>query len=191
MSGHPPILHQPFWCEENIWHLAAHPAPGAGERLVIVITGAVDAAACWNQRAGRPGQPILWDYHVVLAVHAQDWLIWDLDTRLGAPPLPAHEWLRGTFPQPGRVRPPFQPRFALFTAAAWRAGFASDRSHMRRADGGWQHPPPPWPMIAGSGLGLGEAIVQARQGLDLTALAARLDGDSHLTRPPSRSDPAP
>lgn len=171
MTG--PIPYQPFWCEENIWHLAAHPAPGAGERVVLVITGAVDEVACWNQRAGHPGQPVLWDYHVVLAVRSAAWEVWDLDTRLGAP-LAFTAWLQGTFPMPERVRAPYQPRFGVFAAEAWIAGLRSDRSHMRRADGGWQHPPPSWPMISGAGFTLAEAIATARDGLDRDQLVARL-----------------
>lgn len=171
----PPILHQPFWCEENIWHLAAHPAPGAGERRVVVLTGAAGEVACWQQRAARPGRPVLWDYHVVLAAHDGGWLIWDLDTRLGAP-LAVQDWLRATFPAPEQVRAPYQPRFALFGAQDWIAGFGSDRAHMRRADGGWQQPPPPWPAISGEALTLAAAIAQARAGLDLKALATALGG---------------
>ena len=169
----PPILYQPFWCEENIWHLAVHPAPGTGERLVLVITGAGTEVACWNQRAGSPGQPVLWDYHVILAVRSPVWRIWDLDTSLGSP-LPAQTWLHGTFPRPAQVRRTNQPRFAVFTASAWLAGFASDRSHMRRSDGGWQQPPPPWPPIDGLDLTLADAIGQARAGLDLTELVVLL-----------------
>lgn len=171
----PPILHQPFWCEENIWQLAAHPAPGPGERRVLVLTGAAAEVACWEQRAARPGRPLLWDYHVVLAAHDGGWRIWDLDTRLGAP-LPAADWLRGTFPAPERVRAAYQPRFAVFAAQAWRDGFGSDRAHMRRADGGWQRPPPPWPPPSGQAITLAGALAQARAGLDLAALAASLGG---------------
>lgn len=169
----PPILHQPFWCEENIWHLAAHPAPGAGERRVLVITGAAREVACWQQRASRPGRPVLWDYHVVLAAHDSLWRIWDLDSRLGAP-LPAQDWLHATFPALERTPTPYQPRFAVFAARTWRDGFGSDRAHMRRADGGWQQPPPPWPVIGGQGITLAAAIAEARDGFDLTALAASL-----------------
>jgi hypothetical protein len=168
------IAHQPFWCEENIWHLAQHPAPGAGERLVLVISGAGGEVACWAQRAGRAGRPILWDYHVVLAVRWEDgWRIWDLDTRLGCP-LPAATWLHGTFPCPDRVLPAFQPRFAVIPAATWIASFGSDRAHMRDAGGGWQRPPPPWPPIHAGDLSLEAAVQQARNGIDLAGLLARL-----------------
>jgi protein N-terminal glutamine amidohydrolase len=173
MPIHHPLPYQAFWCEENIWHLADHPAPGPGERRVLVITGAEAEVACWNQRAGRPGQPIAWDYHVVLAVRGDVWQVWDLDNRLGAP-LPAADWLRGTFPCPERVRTEFQPRVAMFAAEDWRRGFGSDRAHMRHVDGGWQQPPPSWPMISGREFTLADALALARAGLDLDGLAAAL-----------------
>jgi len=169
----PPILHQPFWCEENIWHLAQHPATAAAERLVLVIAGAEAEVACWHQKAGGPGAPVLWDYHVVLATRARDWQIWDLDGRLGYP-VSAEDWLRTTFPLPENVPDAFQPRFAVISADDYVDHFGSDRAHMRAADGSWQHPPPPWPELTGRGLTLAQAIAQARQGLDLGALRVRL-----------------
>jgi hypothetical protein len=78
--------------------------------------------------------------------------IWDLDSRLGYPE-PACRWLGGSFPFIERLPAEFRPRFRLVPAAEYRAGFASDRSHMRGADGGWLHPPPPWPPI-GAGMTL-------------------------------------
>jgi hypothetical protein len=170
----PAILHQPFWCEENIWHLAQHPAPGDGERLVLVISGAGGEVACWEQRAGRAGRPILWDYHVVLAAQRDDGCrIWDLDSRLGYP-LPALTWLHGTFPCPDLVLPAFQPRVAIIPAATWITTFGSDRAHMRRPDGTWQRPPPSWPPIRAGDLSVAAAIQQARAGIDLAALRTRL-----------------
>jgi hypothetical protein len=165
----PPPRHQPFWCEENIWFLAQHPALTACERLVIVLTGATAEVACWQQRAGAADGFVLWDYHVVLAMQAPDWQILDLDTRLGHP-LPARDWLMATFPQHTRVRPAYQPRFALIPAPAYIRDFGSDRSHMRTADGGWQRPPPPWPPVTGHGLTLPALLAQARQGLSLPDL---------------------
>ena len=39
------------------------------------------------------------------------------------------------------------PRFRVIPADDYVARFSSDRSHMRRADGSWIAPPPPWPPI--------------------------------------------
>jgi hypothetical protein len=170
-----PFLHQPFWCEENVWHLAQHAATQAPERLVLVLTGAGAQVACWHQKAGDPGRPILWDYHVVLATRtdARGWQVWDLDSRVGIP-VEARAWLQATFPAPDQVPRPYQPRFAAIPADDYVRGFGSDRAHMRDSDGSWMQQPPPWPTIAGGGLTLTEALEQARRGLDLAKIAARL-----------------
>lgn len=166
--------YQPFWCEENCWHLAADPAIGEGERLVLILSGSSGNVACWAQRAAEPGEVVLWDYHVVLAVLSADhWLVWDQDTRLGCP-LPAEAWLTGTFPLPEHVPARFSPRFLVLPAADYRRDLHSDRSHMRTADGGWQHPPPPWPLIGGGGVTLADYLVQARGGIDLVGIRRRL-----------------
>jgi len=167
------ILHQPFWCEENIWHLAQHPCLGEGERWVVVLTGQEEEVVCWQQRAADEGAPVMWDYHVVLVNKHQGCQIWDLDTRLGAP-IAAHDWLQGTFPCPTLVRRAFQPRFAVLPAKDYVEQFGSDRAHMRTVDGGWLHPPPLWTAISGQNLTLNQAVKRARGGLDLQAFEAFL-----------------
>ena len=167
-------LHQPFWCEENCWHLAADPLVGPGERLVLFVSGTGGNVACWGQHAAAPGEAVLWDYHVVVAVGGADgWQVWDLDTRLGCP-LPAAAWIAGTFPRPTQVVPRFQPRFLVLAAEDYRRDLTSDRGHMRDARGGWQRPLPAWPLIAGGGVPLADYVARARYGLDLEALRLRL-----------------
>ena len=39
------------------------------------------------------------------------------------------------------------PRFRLIAVSEYREHFSSDRSHMRTDEGGWRHPPPPWPAL--------------------------------------------
>lgn len=168
-----PPPYQPYYCEENIWLLAQSPEVAGAERLVLVISGAA-GVACWDQKAGQVGEPVLWDYHVVLAAHEPTgWRLWDLDGRLDYP-VTVELWLRTTFPFPELVPAQFQPRFAPIPAASFVRDFGSDRSHMRDAHGAWLHPPPPWPAPAGHGLTLAAAIQQARNGLDLAGLRLRI-----------------
>jgi N-terminal glutamine amidase len=131
--------------------------------------------ACWHQKAGDVGAPVLWDYHVVLAARhdARGWQLWDLDSRLGFP-LPAETWLHTTFPRPESAPAQFQPRFGVIPAEEFVERFGSDRAHMRGAAGTWVQPPPPWKEITGQGLNLAEAIRRAREGIDLAGLRARL-----------------
>lgn len=133
-----------FYCEENVYHLAREPDLAGRRREVVFISNATRSVAMWNQRAaGGRGRVLLWDYHVVLLVQ-DPWEIWDLDTLLGFP-LPAAEYLRRSF----RADLPehYLPRFRVVDAGAFTEAFASDRAHMRRRDGRWQRPPPPWPAI--------------------------------------------
>ncbi len=136
----------PFYCEENIWWLAADPRVGPGRRRVLMVSNATRTVALWRQRpaAGRQDGLVVWDYHVILAVGAT---IWDLDSELGAP-LPADPYLAQTFrPAPSR----FLPQFRVMDAANYREVFASDRRHMRGQDGGFVRAPPRWPRIGEPG----------------------------------------
>lgn len=163
--------YQPFWCEENIWQLTLDPAVGVGERLVVLISGISGHVACWHQRAASVGEPVLWDYHVVMAVRHDGWMIWDLDTRLACP-LPATTWLGRTFPCPTTLPLEFLPRFLVVPASAYRRDLYSDRQHMRTGDGGWLRPPPPWPAPGIGSVTLTDYLRQTRNGLALAEMNA-------------------
>lgn len=136
--------HQPFFCEENVWHLLdRHPGrPAFG----IFIIGHRGPLWMTSQRAAPPGQVIGWDYHVVALVESdrRAWVL-DLDSRLPFP-VELSGYLQGSFPPtaPGEGR----PRFRLVPAVDYRSKLRTDRRHMRAADGSWLHPPPPWPEIS-------------------------------------------
>jgi len=113
---------------------------------VVVIANRGHTVALWHQRAAEvAGEPVIWDYHVIVVSRDPSVArIWDLDTTLGFP-MPAPAYLDQTFR--GGVRAALVPSFRVIEAADYRREFASDRGHMRDADGGWQQPPPPWPPI--------------------------------------------
>ena len=102
MQDNQDLPYQPFYCEENIWQLAQRADLFAGPCEVVVIVGPRSASgrneprvACWFQRAAAEGEPVLWDYHVVLAhqpVDGGEVEVWDLDTRLPCP-CPASLWM--------------------------------------------------------------------------------------------------
>jgi hypothetical protein len=165
------LPYQPFWCEENVWHLVVRDDLGEGDRSVVFVSNAGRQVALWEQKASRePDGLVVWDYHVVLRVGG---MLWDLDTRLPCP-LPARAWVDATF-RP--VAPEYAPRFRVIEAAVFRDAFASDRRHMKDEHGQWRAPPPPWPAI-GDGHTLPEFIDVARPFLgdvvDLEGLRARL-----------------
>lgn len=167
----------PFYCEENVWWLAKDAALRGLRAEVAIVTNATRRVAVWSQRAAvAPGAPVVWDYHVVLAVFgAAGWEIWDLDCALGAP-LPAARWLDASFP--AGTPPHLRPRFRVLPASEYVRVLASDRSHMRDESGHWLAPPPPWAPI-GQGpptlmrlLDLDDSLAGERT--DLEGLRARL-----------------
>lgn len=145
------FCYQAFYCEENAFHLSQDPRFAGRAAAAVFVTGAEGECVMWHQRAARrPGAPLSWDYHVFLLAR-DPWEIWDLDTVLGCP-VPADAYLRRSFRPEIELPRELTPQFRIVGAAELGATFASDRSHMRRPDGRYLKPPPPWPPIGRPGL---------------------------------------
>ena len=99
------------------------------------------------------------------------WTIYDPDSVLPGGVTLAR-WIEVSFGRPPRLGQAFAPRFRVIEAEAFREGFASDRSHMRRPDGSDRSPPPPWPAIGGEGTNLWDHVDVSRDG---PGRIARLD----------------
>jgi hypothetical protein len=146
----------PFYCEENVWHLCAHPSVSGCDRRVLFISNTARRVAMWGQRAAvASGGPIAWDYHVVLLFRRvaaggaeSRWWVWDLDAERPEPVLAAR-WLSASFDATGLLPPIYAPAFRMVTCADYRRHLRSDRRHMRQPDGSPRQPPPAWPMILG------------------------------------------
>lgn len=132
------MRYAPYFCEENVWHLAQERA-GRDDVYAAFVTNRARQVAVWRQRAG---DPVVWDYHVVLVEGGN---VVDLDTKIeGGPSLPLARWLDGSF----RAAPePLAPRFRVVPAEKFLETFASDRSHMHDRGGRALHPFPEWPAI--------------------------------------------
>ncbi len=131
--------YQPFFCEENVWHLLQQddlPQP----RAAVFVINADRRVAMHGQRAGR-GQVVVWDYHVVLLLPGAG-LVVDLDDDARAD-WPVRDWLAHAFP--AGAPPEFAPCFRVVDAAGFLATFSSDRSHMLDATGRPMRPFPAWP----------------------------------------------
>ena len=141
-----PIDYHPFYCEENIWKLCNHAHLQGNKQKVIFISNKDRCCAVWHMRnAASVVDPVLWDYHVILAVHQNHhWEIWDPDSALGLP-CQASLYLEQSF-QP-HTPPPYQPRFRVVNKEDFLRFFQSDRSHMVRKDQTAPENPPPWPVI--------------------------------------------
>lgn len=170
--------YHPYYCEENAYHMCAHPALAGREPAALFIRGSDGPCAMWHQRvAEAPGEPVYWDYHVVVLTRGP-WQIWDPDSTLGCPQ-PAAEYLKASFRPELKLPPELRPRFRLVDAAELQRTFASDRAHMRGPDGTFTEPPPAWPPIGAPNtstlaryLALGDPI--AGEELGLLALFRRV-----------------
>jgi protein N-terminal glutamine amidohydrolase len=138
----------PYYCEENVWQLCAEPQVEGSPKAALVISNTLRQVAVAHQRAARdPSLVVVWDYHVVLAAHAEaGWVIWDVDSTLGLP-VPLSLYLRASFGYPEGFAEPHAARFRIIEASRYRATLATDRSHMRAASGQLRAPAPPWPPI--------------------------------------------
>lgn len=140
----------PYYCEENVWHLCADPRVTGEPRAVLVISNPSRTLAMAHQRAApRPGVPVVWDYHVVLAARGpgpEGWAIWDPDCTLGMP-VPLQVYLRASFGYPEGLPEPYAARFRVIEAGLYCRTLATDRSHMLDEEGHYRVPPPPWPAI--------------------------------------------
>ncbi|MFC1589731.1 hypothetical protein ACFL3P_05635 [Pseudomonadota bacterium] len=141
------FLYQPYYCEENIWHLCQH------ERFknsyVIFIASKGNAFPMLRQRAmPDPAIPIMWDYHVVLLVLDKPNQILDFDTTL-AFSTDIETYFSQSFIKAALLDEGQTPWFRLVPAAEYVERFSSDRSHMK-TETGWLAPPPAWTCIGSS-----------------------------------------
>lgn len=122
-----------LFCEENIWWLARSlvDAGMAAARLkVLLFSNPWQSIVLLNQRQADAGEPLCWDYHVVLQVDRdhEAW-IFDLDTRLPFP-VPCATYLSRTFPPSPALPERYRTQVRIIPAASYLAHFYSDRGHM-------------------------------------------------------------
>lgn len=137
--------YQPYYCEENVWRLLGRPELAAWQAWAVLVSSADRNAVLMRQRAGRPGDGLAhWDYHAfaLLLDPGEGALVLDIDTQLPFP-CPFGRYIEDTF-SPGSPSI-HTARFRVIAAAEYLSSLSSDRSHMRRQDGSWLSPPPPWP----------------------------------------------
>ncbi|KAJ3987102.1 N-terminal glutamine amidase-domain-containing protein [Lentinula detonsa] len=156
----PPELPQdaaytPYWCEENVYLLiqsfSRNPSLSEiWERKPTSRTILFFQVALWNQKLSKePGQPVIWDYHVVAVLRPRkfssnlhSW-VYDLDTRLDLPV----NW---------NINDHENSLFRVVSARVYLDRFASDRSHMLAENPpgtlpnpNYLQPAPPYPPLRG------------------------------------------
>ena len=137
----------PFYCEENIWHLAQEQCFRGQEAFVSIVSGKGSYRRLWFQnQAVDQESPVLWDYHVLLLVFDNGWQVWDLDTTLGLP-VPVETYFQKTFLNSDTDLENCDVILRLIPSEGYVRSFSSDRSHMLSPTGEWLAPPPAWPAI--------------------------------------------
>jgi len=134
----------PFYCEENAWRLLQCESLAGSRAWALIVSNDERRVVVLRQRSGRPVDGLVqWDYHVFVVVEDQieGYLALDLDSDLPFP-CQLRRYVEDSFPID--LRRPLIPKFRALPARAYVLGLASDRSHMKRPDGSWLAPPPPW-----------------------------------------------
>lgn len=144
-----------FYCEENVWRLLAREELADWETFAVAVLGRGPRVAVYRQKAGRPSDGLVfWDYHVfALAIRGAESFVLDLDTSLPFATR-AREYLEAAFPQgeAASADSRLAPLFRVMPGRDYLSRLSSDRSHMRRPDGSWLAPPPPWdPPVGAAG----------------------------------------
>ena len=116
--------------------------------IIIKYALNLQVVPLWRQRAGRDEEKlVIWDYHVILIYKPDErCLVFDLDSDL---PFPTyfHKYVTETFRTDAILNPEYHRFFRVVPAPSFLQTFASDRRHMKKPDGSWMKPPPPYPCI--------------------------------------------
>ncbi|XP_023724329.1 protein N-terminal glutamine amidohydrolase isoform X1 [Cryptotermes secundus] len=145
----------PCYCEENVWKLCSDVNTRHQSELqhchIVFVSNDCHTVPLWRQRAGKEEEKlVIWDYHVVFLYNPDDrCLVYDLDSEL---PFPTyfHKYVTETFRTDQILKPEYFRYFRVVPASVFLQHFASDRRHMKRADGSWIKPPPDYPPISTS-----------------------------------------
>lgn len=157
-SAIPPAIQCSYaacYCEENVWKICHHLKQNSAQELdkvwAVFISNKKRVVPLWKQKAGRDEEKlVIWDYHVIALYRPEEarTLVYDLDSEL---PFPTyfHKYVTETFRTDAILNPEYHRIFRVVPASTFLTHFSSDRRHMRKSDGSWLKPPPPYPCIQG------------------------------------------
>merc|ERR1719483_1086250 len=143
------------YCEENVYKVCQMLSEKFESELskcwAVFVSNKKRVVPLWRQKAGRDEEKlVIWDYHVILIYRPDErTLVYDLDSEL---PFPTyfHKYVTETFRTDAILNPEYHRIFRVVPATIFLQNFASDRRHMRKEDGSWLKPPPPYPCILNS-----------------------------------------
>ena len=145
------------YCEENVWMLCKHVKENAPDSLshtfALFISNPARSVPLWKQQNQKNEHiPVVWDYHVI-CLHATQinnrimHHVYDLDSTLPFP-CTLTSYIEAAFHSDDVLKPQFRRFIRVVPAQMYLEKFASDRSHMKTEDGGWNAPPPSYPCIS-------------------------------------------
>lgn len=141
--------YQPYFCEENAWQALAHNLLEMPTQWAVFISNPAKACALWAQAAAPSvGEPVFWDYHVVVMGLDERGVLWVYDPdHVPGTTCTLAAWWGATFPIMAEVRELYHPWCRVVERDAMLARFYSDRGHMLGPDGQWLKPAPSWPLL--------------------------------------------
>jgi hypothetical protein len=137
--------YHPYYCEENIWHLAKT-LNRSGAVVLYVLNKKDYSKFYWQKTSLSATLPVFWDYHVLYSAPLKSGLrILDFDTRLPFSSS-AKLYFNLTFNLEKETPDP-NCLVRVISAAEYVKHFFSARSHMHTSAGVSLSPPPPWAPI--------------------------------------------
>uniref|UniRef100_A0A8C3PM61 Protein N-terminal glutamine amidohydrolase n=1 Tax=Calidris pygmaea TaxID=425635 RepID=A0A8C3PM61_9CHAR len=152
----PACAYTSCYCEENVWKLCdyirSQDQYPLEEFYAVFISNDRRMIPLWKQKSGHGDEPVVWDYHVILlhVSSGEQNFIYDLDSVLPFP-CPFDMYSVEAFRLDDSLHPEFHRKIRMIRADLYLKTFASDRSHMKDANGKWQKPPPSYPCIETAG----------------------------------------
>ncbi|XP_071941162.1 protein N-terminal glutamine amidohydrolase-like [Antedon mediterranea] len=146
------------YCEENVWKLCSKLQDGGRLQQLknvyaVFISNNTKMIPIWEQRSAEQGSFVVWDYHVILIYEeAEGCHIYDLDTWLSFPSS-FDDYIQKAIRDENLMQQKYHRKFRMVPGTVFLEKFASDRSHMKAANGDWLKPPPTYPCISTAGNG--------------------------------------
>lgn len=138
------------YCEENIWHLCQSNDLIGLKKYILIISNEIRTCPFWYQKASDSIDKLIWwDYHVVLLVKKNHWMMYDFDTILDFP-TKVDDYLSATFKFKSNFEDKYLPKYKVIEDSIYIFDFFSDRKHMLDKNGKWISEPPKWPIIENS-----------------------------------------
>ncbi|XP_066909061.1 protein N-terminal glutamine amidohydrolase isoform X2 [Halyomorpha halys] len=145
------------YCEENVWKLCELISQKKSDFLdhchCVFVSNDSKVTPLWHQKVGSGDDFfVAWDYHVFLVCKSAPFIkVYDFDTTLGFP-VSFSDYMEKAIGLETNMVPKYRRFFRVIPASEYLKYFSSDRRHMKKANGDWLKPPPPYDPIQSNGI---------------------------------------